>query len=71
VALGGRTQAAPSFSDFATCNAAFKKYTDLQCWMVAHPGHAATPPTVPVASVNQQKDYQCWNKGLPLPNFGN
>jgi prepilin-type N-terminal cleavage/methylation domain-containing protein/prepilin-type processing-associated H-X9-DG protein len=69
MALGGvRTQAAPTFTDFDTCNKAFKKFTDLQCWMVAHPGHASTTP---VTSVNQQKDYQCWKKGLPLPNFGN
>jgi hypothetical protein len=43
---------------------AMSKYTDLQEFMVMHPGHMDKD------SVNgPRKKEECWQKGRPLPNF--
>ena len=40
-----------------------KNYTDLEDWMICHPGHAQS------GSVNSKKIEDTWQKGRPLPNF--
>jgi hypothetical protein len=40
-----------------------KAYTDIEEWMVSHPGHAVS------GSVNGQKIEDTWKRGRPLPNF--
>jgi prepilin-type processing-associated H-X9-DG protein len=40
-----------------------KNYTDLEDWMICHPGHAQS------GSVNGKKIEETWQKGRPLPAF--
>ena len=40
-----------------------KQYTDLEDWMICHPGHAIA------GSVNSKKIEDTWQKGRPLPSF--
>jgi len=58
-----RTGADPGNADPVTRNKALKVYTDLQDWMVTHPGHAQS------GSVNGKPIWECWQKGLALPTF--
>lgn len=59
-----RVSTDPGNADFATRSKGLKVFTDLQDWMIMHPGHAES-----VGLNSGRKPWQCWQKGLPIPTF--